>query len=113
ADWLAQQKAVEAAQGVAAEANKKAKVAEADLESKRKPYEADPLFMYLWRRKFGASEYKAGYFVRFIDRKVAALVNYPDARANYAMLNEIPTRLRAHAQRQAEEVSNQQAKLAE
>ncbi|NJK92273.1 MAG: hypothetical protein HC904_10815, partial [Blastochloris sp.] len=28
---------------------------------------------------------------------VAGLVKYPDARANYAILTEIPVRLRAHA----------------
>ncbi len=109
--WLAQKKAIEAARGVAAEADKKAKGAEADLEAKRKPYEADPLFMYLWNRKFGTSEYKASYFVKFMDRKVAALVNYLDARANYSMLNEIPTRLRGHAQRKLDDVAAQEAKL--
>ena len=111
--WIAQQQAIEAARGVAEESDKKAKVAEADLENKRKPYEADPLFMYLWNRKFGTSEYKASYFVKFMDRKVAALVKYPDARANYSMLIEIPTRLRGHAQRQLEEVAAQEAKLAD
>ncbi|MFN3890272.1 MAG: hypothetical protein ACK4MV_07740 [Beijerinckiaceae bacterium] len=113
ADWLAQQKAIDAAMSVADESDKKAKVAEMDLDAKRKPYEADPLFMYLWNRKFGTADYKAGFFAKFMDRKVAALVNYPDARANYSMLNEIPARLRAHAQRRAEEVATQKAKLAE
>lgn len=112
-EWLAQKKAVDAAQAMADEADKKAKGAEADRESKRKPYEADALFMYLWNRKFSTSEYRSGFFVRFFDRKVAALVNYQDARANYSMLNEIPTRLRAHAQRQLDEVANQVAKLGE
>jgi hypothetical protein len=112
-DWLAQKKTIETARAIAEEADKKARVAETDFEAKRKPYEADPLFMYLWNRKFGASEYKSGFFVRFMDRKVAALVNYPDARANYAMLNEIPVRLRGHAQRQADEVAKQEAKLAD
>lgn len=112
-DWLAQKQAVETAKAVAEEADKKANVAEADLENKRKPYEADALFMYLWNRKFGTAEYKAGFFVRFMDRKVAALVNYPGARGNYSMLNEIPARLRAHAQRQAEDVADRKAKLAD
>jgi uncharacterized membrane protein YgcG len=112
-DWLAQKKAVEAAQAIADESDKKAKGAEEDRENKRKPYEADPLFMYLWNRKFSTSEYQSGFFVRFFDRKVAALVNYQDARANYSMLNEIPTRLRVHAQRQIDEVANQNAKLGE
>ena len=35
--------------------------------------------------------------MRFFDRKVARLVGYRGARANYAMLQEIPARLREHA----------------
>ena len=112
-DWLAQKKAIEAAQAIADESDKKASGAEADRENKRKPYEDDALFMYLWKRSFGTSAYKASFFVRYFDRKVAELVRYPDARANYAMLNEIPARLRAHAQRRAEEVAIQQQKLGE
>src|ERR687889_294989 len=72
--------------GMAEQADKKARQAEADREEKRKPYEADPLFMYLWRRKFGTAAYRAGNFVRYIDRKVARLVRYDKARANYVML---------------------------
>lgn len=112
-EWLAQKKIVDAAQSITVEADKKAKAAEADRDIKRKPYEADALFMYLWNRKFGTSEYKSGFFVRYFDRKVAALVKYPDARANYAMLNEIPARLRAHAQRRADEVAGHEQKLHE
>ena len=55
--------------------------------------------MYLWRRKFGTSEYSSGFFVRYFDEKIAALINYREARANYAMLNQIPERLRDHANR--------------
>ena len=31
---------------------------------------------------------------------IARLVGYPEARPNFAMLNEIPMRLREHAERQ-------------
>jgi len=67
--------------------------------------------MYLWRRKFGTSEYSSGFFVRYFDRKIAALINYQKARANYAMLNQIPERLRDHANRVGMELQVEQQKL--
>lgn len=112
-DWLAQHEAVARAKAVADEAQKKAQTAEEDLAQKRKPYEADPLFMYLWRSGFGAPQYKSGFFVRFFDRMVANLVRYADARPNYAMLNEIPTRLLEHARRCAQEIETEKQKLAD
>src|SRR5262245_37181152 len=51
AAWTAAKAAVDAAEKVAANADKKASLAEADLATKRKPYEDDPIFMYLWRKK--------------------------------------------------------------
>jgi hypothetical protein len=68
--------------------------------------------MYLWRRKFGTSNYPSGFFVRYFDAKIAALINYRDARANYAMLNQIPDRLRDHANRVAAEFEIERQKLA-
>jgi hypothetical protein len=97
---------------MAEEAEKKAAQAEADRDEKRKPYEADPLFMYLWRRRFGTAEYRAGPLVRYLDRKVARLVGYDAARANYALLNEIPLRLRQHAERLKAEIASARARLA-
>ena len=41
--------------------------------------------MYLWNRKFGTAEYRAGPFARFIDRQVARVVGYDKARANYML----------------------------
>jgi len=111
AEWATQRSRIEAAASVAAEAEKKAVQAEADREEKRKPYESDPLFMYLWNRRFGTAEYRAGPFVRFFDRKVARLVGYDKARANYVMLNEIPRRLKEHAERVRAEIEPEQARL--
>jgi hypothetical protein len=96
-DWIAQKGAADRAERIAQAADAKAREAEADRDAKRLPYETDPLFMYLWKRKFGTAEDRSGPFSRFFDRKVAALIGYADARANYAMLNEIPVRLRQHA----------------
>ncbi|HWX13420.1 MAG TPA: hypothetical protein VNY06_00845 [Methylocella sp.] len=44
--------------------------------------------------------------------KIAALINYREARANYAMLNQIPERLRDHANRVGAEFSAERQKLA-
>jgi hypothetical protein len=98
-EWIAQKGSADQAERIFLAADSKASGAEADRAAKGKPYENDPLFMYLWRRGFGTSQYASGYFVRFFDEKVAALVGYQGARANYAMLNEIPARLREHAER--------------
>ena len=57
--WQAANGAFGDAQAVAGEAEKKAASAEAELGAKRKPYDDDPLFTYLWTRRFGTSEYRA------------------------------------------------------
>ena len=93
------EESVEAAEATAAAAAGKASQAEADREEKRKPYEADPLFMYLWKRSYGTAAYHGGPIARFFDARVARLVGYDAARPNYYMLNEIPLRLREHATR--------------
>lgn len=98
-EWIAQKGLVDKAQKVFDAAEAKASQAEADRAVKGKPYQDDPLFMYLWSRGFGASTYRSGFFVRFFDEKIARLVGFAGARANYAMLNEIPARLREHAER--------------
>jgi hypothetical protein len=58
--------------------------------------------MYLWERGYLTRKYRANGLVSFLDGKVAALVGYAEARPNFAMLNEIPLRLREHAERQEE-----------
>ena len=76
----------------------KAEQVSRDESEKGLPYRNDPLFMYLWRRQMGTPAYQATGLVRVLDEWVAGLVRYSDARANYAMLTEIPVRLRAHAE---------------
>lgn len=111
-EWGAQRRRIDAAVHIAEEAEKKAAQAEADRVAKGKPYEADPLFMYLWRRRFGTPEYVSRGLVRYLDRKVARLVGYDKARANYVMLNEIPQRLREHAERVKADIGAEQTTLA-
>ena len=109
--WTAQKARLDAATKMAEAADVKAKQSEEDRETKRKPYESDPLFMYLWKRGFATAEYKAGNFARFFDRMVARLVGYDTARPNYALLNEIPQRLREHAGELVKRVEDEDHKL--
>jgi hypothetical protein len=104
---------VDFAESVAANADEKASFTEADLAAKRQPYEGDPIFMYLWNKKHGQAEDTSGSFVKFFDRKLARLVGYRDARANYAMLQEIPLRLREHAASKKADVAASEQRVAE
>lgn len=85
---------------------KKAEQAERDRTEKSTAYEADPLFMYLWKRGFGTGGYGYGGLTRVLDRWVAGLIGYAEARPGYALLNEIPVRLRAHAERVDEDAAH-------
>src|SRR5690606_2746155 len=91
------------AERVAVHADEKATLSEQEQDAKGKAYRDDPLFMYLWKRRYGTSEYRAGGgpfapLLRWLDGKVARLISYADARPNYARLLEIPLRLREHAE---------------
>jgi hypothetical protein len=97
--WQAKQEAAEAAGRVAEHAEQKAAFAVQDSEVKGKPYLADPLFAYLLRRGFGTPQYRAGFFVRFMDRWVARVARFEPARRNYAALTDLPGQLSAHAVR--------------
>jgi len=94
-------------------AAEKAEQATRDEHEKGLPYRNDPLFMYLWQRKLGMPEYQSGGIMRMLDEWVARLVRYPDARANYALLTEIPVRLRAHAEDLRKQVQDAKAALDE
>ncbi len=111
ADWTEARARLEEVTGQAQQAEKKAVQAETDQNEKRRPYEADPLFMYLWRRKFGSAAYRVNPFSRFMDRLVAGVVGYDKARANYVLLNEIPARLREHARRIMNEMRDARERL--
>jgi cell division protein FtsB len=110
-EWISARARVDEITGQAQQAEKKAVQAEADREEKRRPYEDDPLFMYLWKRKFGTAAYRASPLTRYMDRLVARVVGYDKARANYALLNEIPERLREHARRIMNELRDARDRL--
>jgi hypothetical protein len=110
-DWLAAKSRRDEAEAVATEAEKKAAASEAELGAKKKPYDDDPLFAYLWRRRFGSAAYSAGSIVRAIDRMLADFIGFSDVRPNYAALIEIPLRLREHATVRRAAVTEPQAAL--
>jgi chromosome segregation ATPase len=111
--WQAAKAAHATADAIATEAEKKAGGSEAELGQKRKPYDDDRLFIYLWSRKFGTRDYQAGGFVRFMDRRVADFIGFDGVRANYAALVEIPLRLREHATAQRALAVERQEALSE
>ncbi|MGI9287041.1 MAG: hypothetical protein ACR2P1_16775 [Pseudomonadales bacterium] len=96
-DYQAQLAAVREVDSIADEAEDKTVQAQQDRTEKGKPYEADPLFMYLWQRGFGTSEYSANPLARTLDGWVARRCGYEKARVNYWTLLEIPKRLESHA----------------
>jgi hypothetical protein len=85
---------------IASESLRKTSQAEADREQKGRPYRDDPLFMYLWNTGYGTKTYRANNLVAWLDGIIANMVGFPEARPNFSMLNEIPLRLREHAERQ-------------
>lgn len=103
-DYQKQLTAAHDAARIAEQADAKAAQSEAELGSKGTTYRADPLFMYLWNRRYGTTEYRPGGgpfapLIRYLDGKVARLVSYQDARTNFTRLQELPERLREHATR--------------
>ena len=99
ATYQTQRQRAEEAQRHASHADEKATNSEQELTDKGKSYRDDPMFSYLWQRNYGLPSYRASGLIRWLDAKVARLIGFADARANYARLNEIPKRLRAHADR--------------
>lgn len=99
-EYAEKRKAAEQLAHIAEESLRKTQQAESDREQKGRPYRDDPLFMYLWERGFGTKNYRENNLIQYFDGLIAGLVGFPEARANFAMLNEIPLRLREHADRQ-------------
>jgi hypothetical protein len=91
--------AAEASDRVADLAEEKAKAAHADRVEKGKPYEADPLFSYLWTRGFGTPAYIGAGLSRALDRWVARVAGFEPLRRDYWLLTELPPRMDEHAQR--------------
>ncbi len=113
AEYQAQLAAVREADSVADEAEDKTAQAQQDRTEKGKPFEADKLFMYLWQRHYGTSEYSANPLTRVLDGWVARHTDFVKARVNYWTLLEIPKRLESHAKRAREQAALQLKALEE
>lgn len=96
--YQAQRERATEAERIAMHADEKATRSEQEQEEKGRFYRDDPLFTYLWKRHYGTPDYRAGGLIRWLDGKVARLIGFADARANYSRLQEIPLRLREHAE---------------
>ena len=94
--YIALRQGYEEAKSVAGRAEQKLEVARADRETKSAPYQKDPLFSYLWERKFRTPEYRKGGLSRMLDNWVARLCRYDEAWLNYARLMELPDRIAEH-----------------
>ena len=92
-------RAAEASDRVADLAEEKAQAARKDREEKGKPYEADPLFSYLWLRGFGTPAYVGGGLSRALDRWVGRVAGFEPLRRDYWLLTELPARFGEHAKR--------------
>ena len=101
AAYLAQFELAKQAESVSAEAERKRSAAQESLSEKAAPYQADDLFIYLWNRGYGTTEYNGSLFSRFMDGWVARVIRYEPSRVNYWNLTEIPKRLAEHADRVA------------
>ena len=80
--YVALKQGYEEAKSVAVRAEQKLEVAKADRETKSAPYQGDPLFSYLWERKFRTPEYRKGGLSRMLDNWVARLCRYDEAYLN-------------------------------
>ncbi len=96
-DYMALKAAFAEAEAISERAHSKQALAEQDRAQKGAPYDNDPLFSYLWQRRYGTPAYKAGSFIRSLDNWVARICRYEGARQNYHRLTELPVRLAEHA----------------
>ncbi len=96
-----------------AKAEAKAEQAELDMKDKGDIYRSDTLFMYLWNRKYGSKDYFANTMgiIEYFDKKVADLINYYGARANYSVLMQIPDKLNDFTERLQLQIKETGARL--
>lgn len=89
--------AFHAADDAAHAAQRMAASAHEEHAAKAGAYEADRIFMYLFARRFGSTDYRAGALVRRVDGWLARLCGFEAASRDYALLVALPAHLDAHA----------------
>ena len=109
--YLALKNAFEESRAVAVRAEQKLELSKTDRAEKGKPYLQDPLFSYLWERKFRTPEYRKGGISRMLDGWVARLCRYDEAYLNYARLTELPDRIAEHLSNMRLEEAEAQAAI--
>lgn len=84
------------------------RLAEVRLEAKEKrpDFEADSLFRYLRRRKYGERQYRASRLTRRLDRWVARLIDYPALSRSYAFLSDVPKQMEDELKRRRAELDD-------
>jgi hypothetical protein len=98
ADYAARLRAARELSETAEAALAKAAESEAERERNGRPYRDDPLFMYLRERGYGTERYRRNSLTAWLDGKLAAFCGYERARTNFALINDLPARLRQHAE---------------
>jgi hypothetical protein len=98
-DYQAQTQRHEDLKAAVENAAEKARKSREEENAKGAPYRDDPLFMYLWRRGYGTSDYEKSGVIRMLDDWVARLIRYHDEQRNFRVLNQIPDRLEQHVAR--------------
>ncbi len=73
-----------------AASEKRHEAAQREQADKVPAYERDPLFAYLARRRFGTAGAAGNAITRGLDRWVAGVMQYADARAKYDFLMALP-----------------------
>lgn len=71
-------------------------VIQQDHQIKTAAYHADPLFNHLWEVHYGTNSYNRSHFYRSLDRWVARICRYEQARRNYALLSALPQKFETH-----------------
>ena len=81
------------------------RVADLARESAEKlpPYDRSRLFRYLHDRGYGTPAYKPGDWVRALDRRVADLIDYPNAVNGYEFLKKTPELVAAEVSRRRDQ----------
>lgn len=106
---------VTAAQDLAATAEaaiRKAEVAESERAAKLEPFRSDALFTYLNDRFYGTAQYASRGVFAALDARLAKFIGYDRAAAIYRMINELPLRLRDHAEQSREQARAAAAEIA-
>ena len=74
-------------------------------------YERSSLFQYLYRRQFATSQYASTGWARDLDRWVARLIDYPQARHGYEFLRRSPAVLTKELKRRQQEFDDLLAQM--